>query len=259
VLVAAKAVTPHFAIDSHGLFHALALAWPLWGLLAAVGAGKVLIYVFKMRRLGRAGIFEIDGMSGVMFEQRLAVLFRRLGYRAEIVGSSGGDYGGDLIVAKDRTKTVVQVKCWKKNVGVKAVQEVVGARGYYGVDAAMVVTNARFTKQARELARRTSVQLWGRDELVGALLKAQNGESVVAAIESEPAPVTLAMTAASNGSAAAVAASPVAATASAAEAFCARCGEPVLAKVRAYCLAHPERFKGLVYCYTDQRAFNRRR
>jgi hypothetical protein len=25
--------------------------------------------------------------------------------------------------------------------------------------------------------------------------------------------------------------------------------------VRDYCLAHPDRFKGLVYCYTDQRAF----
>lgn len=257
MLAATMPVTPHVATEFHVLFHALALMWPLWAIVAAVGAGKVLIYTFKMRRLARAGIFEIDGMSGVAFEQRLAVLFRRLGYRTEIVGSSGGDYGGDLIVAKDRTKTVVQAKCWKRNVGVKAVQEVVGARGYYGADAAMVVTNSRFTKQARELARRTSVQLWGRDELVGALLKAQNGASDVAPIESQPAPTRLAMSSASNGSAAAVIESPAPAVASTVEAFCARCGEPVSAKVQAYCLAHRDRFKGLVYCYTDQRAFKR--
>lgn len=55
-----------------------------------------------------------------MFEERLAVLFRGLDCSAEIVGSSRGDYGGDLIVAKDRTKTVVRAKCWKKNGGVKA-------------------------------------------------------------------------------------------------------------------------------------------
>ena len=35
-------------------------------------------------------------------------------------------------MAKDRTKIVVQAKCWKKNVGVKAVQEAVLAL-YAGV------------------------------------------------------------------------------------------------------------------------------
>jgi hypothetical protein len=238
--------------------------WPLWALLALVGVGKLVLYAFKMRRLRRAGIFEIDGMSGAMFEQRLAVLFRGLGYSAEIVGSSAGDYGGDLIVAKDGTNTVVQAKCWKKNVGVKAVQEVVGARGYYGADTAMVVTNARFTKQAQELARKNKVKLWGRGELIEALLKAQKGQAGRAPVTRpilavEPPAEPSVASAESSVAATAVAEQPITAVASAAEGFCARCGDPVSAKVRDYCLAHPDRFKGLVYCYTDQRTFKRPR
>jgi restriction system protein len=238
--------------------------WPLWALLAVVGAGKLLIYAFKMRRLRRAGIFEIDGMSGAMFEQRLSVLFRGLGYSAEIVGSSAGDYGGDLIVAKDGTNTVVQAKCWKKNVGVKAVQEAVGARGYYGADTAMVVTNARFTKQAQELARKNRVKLWGRDELIEALLKTQKGTAgrapggtpiVALELRADPSAASVASSVAS----ATVVEQPITEVASPAEGFCARCGDPVSAKVRDYCLAHPDRFKGLVYCYTDQRTFERAR
>ena len=260
VLAAAKTTTPD-ASGVHFLLHALVLMWPLWVLLVVVGAGKLLFYALKVRRLRRAGIFEIDEMSGAMFEQRLAVLFRGLGYRAEIVGSSGGDYGGDLIVAKDRTKTVVQAKCWKKNVGVKAVQEAVGARGYYSADTAMVVTNARFTKQAQELAAKNKVKLWGRDELVQALLKARKRTAAPAPIEAVEPPTepVVAVTPSSVASAAVAAGQPIAAVASAVEAFCARCGEPVSAKVRDYCLAHPDRFKGLVYCYTDQRAFRRPR
>jgi predicted amidophosphoribosyltransferase len=49
-----------------------------------------------------------------------------------------------------------------------------------------------------------------------------------------------------------------AAVASPSGAFCARCGEPVSVKVRDYCLAHPERFAGLVYCFKDQRPFKLR-
>jgi restriction system protein len=245
------------------LSHALVQMWPLWALLAMVGLGKIVLYAFKVRRLRRAGIFEIDGMSGPMFEERLAVLFRGLGYSAEIVGSSRGDYGGDLIVAKDRTKTVVQAKCWKKNVGVKAVQEAVGARGYYSADAAMVVTNARFTKQARELAHKNTVKLWGRDELIEALLKAQKGKAgrapIAAPIETVEPLAEPAVASATGVVTAAVAEQPLAVVASAAEGFCARCGEAVSGKVRDYCLEHPDRFKGLVYCYTDQRAFKRSR
>lgn len=68
-------------------------------------------------------------------------------------------------------RTVVQAKCWKKNVGVKAVQEVVASRAMYGAERAIVVTNSFFTRQARSLAAKNGVELWDRDELLKALLR----------------------------------------------------------------------------------------
>jgi restriction system protein len=237
--------------------------WPLWALLGVVALGKAAAYAWKLRRLSRAGIFEIDRMGGHEFEEKLALTFRSLGYRAEIVGSNGGDFGGDLVVSKDGTRTVVQAKCWKKNVGVKAIQEAVAAKAMYRAEEAMVVTNSRFTKQAHALAQRNRVKLWGRDELVVALLKGQkskNGARVLEELPREPvieAPPVASATAASETTA--VEERAPAAVASPSGAFCARCGDPVSLKVRDYCLADQERFGGLVYCFTDQRAFKKPR
>jgi restriction system protein len=193
----AKPPTPDPSIDWHFLSHALLLMWPLWAILGVIGAVKVLVYAWRMRRLSRAGMFEIDRMSGHEFEAKLALMFRSLGYRAEVVGSSGGDFGGDLVVSKDGTRTVVQAKCWRKNVGVKAVQEAVAAKAMYRADAAMVVTNARFTKQAQQLASKNKVKLWGRDELVVALLKGQKKGPVPAQVGS--ARISVYLTGSSDG------------------------------------------------------------
>jgi restriction system protein len=262
-VLAAAPNTPDTTSGFEFVTHALVVMWPLWVLVALIGAGKLLVTWRQQRRLKRAGILEIDRMSGPMFEQRLAVLFRDLGYRAEVVGRAGGDYGGDLVISQDKRKTLVQAKCWKQNVGVKAVQEAVAARGYYETNNAMVVTNARFTKQAHELARKNKVELWGRDELVAALLKAQKrGAKTAPVMQSTPVggPASAAPSAAS---AAAVgpeidtATSAVAmGTTEATKAFCARCGDAVSDKVRDYCLAHPTRFKGLIYCFKHQRGFH---
>ena len=259
-MLAAATTTPatnelDFALD------ALRTMWPLLALVAVVYAGKLARHAWKMRRLRRAGIFEIDAMNCPMFEQRLAVLFRSLGYRAEAVGRSG-DYGADLVIAKDGKRSVVQAKCWKQNVGLTAVQEVHGARSYYDADAALVVTNARFTKPARELARKTDVTLWGRDELIVALLKTHKARRKSSSRERHAVPeVKFAPPApplSTLGLAPEAEQTPTAVV-DAADPFCARCGNAVSEKVRDYCLAHPKRFKGLVYCFEDQRTFKRTR
>lgn len=243
------------------LVHMLVTLWPLWAILGVIGAGKVLVYGWKVRRLSRAGMFEIDRMSGHEFEEKLAMMFGRLGYRAEIVGSKGGDFGGDLVVSKDGTRTVVQAKCWKQNVGVKAIQEAVAAKAMYRAQEAMVVTNSRFTKQAHELARKNRVTLWGRDELIVALLKGQKSKGGAPAIEEPPhelAEATSFALSAPLSETTALAERAPAAVASPSGAFCARCGEPVSVEVRDYCLSDQERFGGLVYCFNDQRALKKR-
>ena len=75
------------------------------------------------------------------------------------------DYGADLVLRKWGKKIVVQAKRYERNVGIAAVQEVVGSIAYYKADRAMVVTNSNFTKSARDLAKRNEVELWGRKEM----------------------------------------------------------------------------------------------
>jgi restriction system protein len=152
----------------HGVGLALTTFWWFWLLVAAVGAVRVTLWIAEQRRIARSGIAEIDAMTGGQFEQRLAFLFRELGYRVEQTRARG-DYGADLVVARDGIKTVVQAKRWTTRVGVKAVQEAVAAKPMYGCERAMVVTNSRFTAQARTLADANAVELWDRDELVGRL------------------------------------------------------------------------------------------
>ncbi|CAA9377258.1 MAG: hypothetical protein AVDCRST_MAG93-8915, partial [uncultured Chloroflexia bacterium] len=125
----------------------------------------IAIGLIKQRRLAATGIFEIDKMEGIDFEKRLELLFRQLGYRVERTRARG-DYGADLILAKDGVKTAVQAKRSKKAIGVKAVQEVGAAKNYYRCTAAMVVTNNVYTKQAQNPARANDIALWDRDRLV---------------------------------------------------------------------------------------------
>jgi restriction system protein len=143
--------------------------WWLWLLVVLVAAAKLTYRVYESRRLARSGINEVDVMDGKTFERYLAMLFQRLGYHVEQTRYRG-DYGADLVVRRDGTKTVVQAKRRTRNVGVSAVQQAVAAKGYYNAEAAIVVANRRFTQQARILARRNKVELWDRERLVKEML-----------------------------------------------------------------------------------------
>jgi restriction system protein len=223
VLSAANSSATHLDV-----WHVVRELWPVWTLVALVLAARVVRFLWQERRLRRAGIREIDDMDGPTFERRLAVLFRQLGYRVEVTGSARGDFGCDLVIVRGDERAVVQAKRRGKPVGVKAVQEATAARPYYKANRAYVVANRPFTPQARKLAAANEVELWGRDELVAALLRSGGAEPIAAA-ESEPR------------------------TQAIGDGFCARCGVPVSDRVRAYCLKRRERFAGLVYCYEHQR------
>lgn len=154
---------------THALGSFVSHYWWLILIVAALVAVRGIVWLVRERRLARSGISEIDLMSGIIFERRLAHLFAGRGYRVEQTRARG-DYGADLVLERDGVRTVVQAKRWKKNVGVKAIQEAVAAKPMYGCDHAMVVTNRYFTEQAQRLAKANGVRLWNRDDLVVALL-----------------------------------------------------------------------------------------
>jgi restriction system protein len=170
-VVAAAAETD--VAPTHVLIATLENFWWLWTLIALIGAAKLAWRFYKWRRLVRSGIADVDQMDGRTFEEFLVTLFRRLGYAVEHTGRRG-DYGADLVIAKQGKRTVVQAKRSARSVGVKAVQEVATAKAPYRCTGALVVTNSRFSRQARTLASANNVVLWDRDALIDRLLAASN-------------------------------------------------------------------------------------
>lgn len=145
-------------------------------LLVLIGIlGMIRLNVPRRRKnkFKHSGIEEIDKMDGHTFEKYLKSLFMTLGYKA-IVTQSSGDFGADLILEKNNMRIVVQAKRYSNNVGISAVQEAHAAIPFYKAHQAWVVTNAGFTKSARQLASSTNVRLIGRSELIELLLQAKN-------------------------------------------------------------------------------------
>lgn len=121
-------------------------------------------------RLRRAGIREVDQMTGEQFERFLGELFKRRGYKVSYTATTG-DYGADLILKNRKEIIAVQAKRYSSSVGVKAVQEIIGAVKMYNATEAWVVTNSHFTKQAIKLANINDVYLIDREELIDLILK----------------------------------------------------------------------------------------
>jgi hypothetical protein len=111
---------------------------------------------------------DVDGMSGVEFENYVASLYRSRGFEAEVTRASG-DFGADLIVAAKgglrrsewdpksydsdgwSNRMAVQCKRYSGAVGVSAVMAIIAGKGMYDCARTALVTNSTFTAQAREL------------------------------------------------------------------------------------------------------------
>jgi len=144
--------------------------------------GAIVVFLFLMlffkiwlstrgsARLRKAGIREIDEMTGEEFEEYLGHLFHKRGYEVSYTKASG-DYGADLILEDRDDIIAVQAKRYSGTVGVKAVQEIIGALKMYEATQGWVVTNSYFTRQAEKLAESNEVYLIDRDELIDMILR----------------------------------------------------------------------------------------
>lgn len=235
---------------------------PVLVLLAAVCIAQWFLYRWKLHRRAQSGIDDIDRMTGREFERYLEALFTKLGYKVELTPYVG-DYGADLVVRKEGAKTVVQAKRRKGRVGPKAIGEVLRAKGNYRCSAAVVVTNSSFTRQAVQEARANGIELWDRDALICRLLSIKkSNESRFRGTDSPVRPskeiearslpsVSRAVDPAgipplSGGPTGAVSGDTSAG-------ICLICGKAVSEKVKQYCLDHPHKFGGHIYCFDHQR------
>lgn len=116
---------------------------------------------------------DFDLMSGQEFEQAIAEIFKRMGYKVSATPITG-DQGIDIIAVRNGIRIGIQAKCYTGKVGNSAVQEVVAGKQYYNLNRCMVVTNSSFTSSAVKLAKANNVTLWDRKVLQEKLLSYNN-------------------------------------------------------------------------------------
>lgn len=109
---------------------------------------------------------DFDSMEGLEFEHFVAKLLTQRGFNAEVTKGSG-DLGVDILATNYEGRFAIQVKRYDQPVSRRAVSDAVAGRDHYQCDFAMVVTNNRFTTDAKKLAGTTACRLVDRDELQG--------------------------------------------------------------------------------------------
>lgn len=141
-----------------------------------VTMAKVWIDSLKRFEIVAGEIEETDHMDGHSFEYWCADLLKKNGFKDVEVTPGSGDQGVDITAEKDQVRYAIQCKCYSSDLGNKPVQEVFAGKEMYQCQVAVVMTNRHFTAGAHELAEKTRVLLWGRDELSQMLASAQTIE-----------------------------------------------------------------------------------
>jgi len=122
---------------------------------------KNRIYKF----LQKLTIGDVDTITGYEFEEILLHIFNYFGFKSSVTKKSG-DYGVDLFVKKKSVKYCIQAKLYyNHNVGSSAVQQIETGKRYFACDYAMVITNSKYTKQARDMANQLNVILLDRQDM----------------------------------------------------------------------------------------------
>lgn len=131
----------------------------------------------------------------------------------------GFDKGADLVITMDGERTGVQAKRYSNAVGITAVRQLIDGMKRYDCARGLVVTNSFFTEQAIECAEAWEIDLWDRRELANY-------------VDGTPPEVDTTI--------------------------CAECGAAVSSGTTTWCLDHPARYGGNVYCRKHQAKSQRR-
>jgi restriction system protein len=103
-------------------------------------------------------------MDPIEYEQMVADSLADLGWQTRLTKGSG-DQGIDVIADMRGKRVVIQCKRYASSIGNSAVQEAFAGKSFENADYAAVVTNAEFTRSARQLGDSTHVILLHHDEL----------------------------------------------------------------------------------------------
>ncbi|MEL7654640.1 MAG: restriction endonuclease [Bacillota bacterium] len=118
---------------------------------------------------GKITMAKVDAMTGeefeILTERLIRVVYQDQIERTEFTTRTG-DQGCDLIVhMKNGCRLGVQCKRHTGNVGNTPVQQILGAKPFYGLDSLMAVTSSYFTPDGLEAGKKSNVTMVDRDEL----------------------------------------------------------------------------------------------
>lgn len=156
-----------------GIIKALLMLWPIWLLFVLLFIARyglpILIERWKNKRKFLAGqqwrsdrdlIHWLRAMKPAEFEQYIAGLFSKLGYKTEVTGGAY-DQGVDVIAEKNGIKYYIQCKKFITSVvGPSAVRDFYGAIADHLVNGkAYFITTNKFTLEAERFAEDKPIEL----------------------------------------------------------------------------------------------------
>jgi len=107
----------------------------------------------------------IDKMTGFEFEEYVGRLFQEFDFSV-IVTPKTHDFGCDVILEKNGDRIGIQTKRFEGKVSLRAVQEIVASLKKYDARIGVVVSNSKYTKNARQLAKINDVVMINRNALL---------------------------------------------------------------------------------------------
>ena len=106
-----------------------------------------------------------ESLSGVEFENELAVMLRKLGYNVQLTPTTE-DQGVDLIAKRQNKTTIIQCKRYKNPVGPAVIRELYGTVIAHHADQGLLACTGGFTKGVYQFAEGKPLLLWDMNELV---------------------------------------------------------------------------------------------
>ncbi len=177
--------------------------WPIWVILLAIIAIRLFFYLFdlkidhwRIRRKFKKGetwrsnnelLQWLRRMKPWEFENYIAGLFSKLGYRIEVTGGSH-DGGIDVIAEKDGITNYIQCKKFiTSEVTVGAVRDFYGSladhlangKGYF-------ITTNKFTLDAEKFVEDKPIELIDSFKLVKYIRMAEKGNKKTEVIKDKP-------------------------------------------------------------------------
>lgn len=135
------------------------IAFVLFGGLAAISALRSLVN--KRLLENQTSLASLRELPWKRFEDIIAEVYRRQGYKVEETLGGGPDGGIDLKLGRDGAVTLVQCKQWKSgwSIPVEKVRELYGVMHAEGAQAATFVATTSFTAEAVAFAKGKPIEL----------------------------------------------------------------------------------------------------